>query len=304
MTKNRIIILFIMLLIVCVSVDAQTRRNSRRTKSKTRTTRVQQQSKSQTKTQMIDTVAVVTPPKEEPKHKSLNDPLVVQYIRGGFAKEKKLYLVANADYETLTLSQKQNVLNKVAQDFAGFDMTIYSGGQQRELWLNSGGGIRMIESWNNDSLKIGDYLPLELNRHGETKVFYYVGGLLNGGNGSMSYSLNLRAGSYLYKNLLDVSATLNLGGNKPDGGENQFTGDLGVDSRAYLPFRIKNVNLAPYAGVGVSWSFAPESYYEVRFLAGGCWFVGPGSFDIGLQYGLKSEYSVTLGYTFRIPSKK
>ena len=301
MTKNRIIILFIMLLIVCVSVDAQTRKNNRKkTRHNAKTTRVQPQAKSQN----VDTLALVAPTKEEPKYKSLNDPLVVQYILGGFAREKKLHLVANAEYGALTLSQKQNVLNKVAQDFAGFDMIIYSGGQQRELWLNSGGGIRMIESWNNDSLKIEDYLPLELNRHGETKVFYYVGGLLNGGNGSMSYSLNLRAGSYLYKNLLDVSATLNLGGNKPDGGENQFTGDLGVDSRAYLPFRIKNVNLAPYAGVGVSWSFAPESYYEVRFLAGGCWFVGPGSFDIGLQYGLKSEYSVTLGYTFRIPSKK
>jgi hypothetical protein len=79
---------------------------------------------------------------------------------------------------------------------------------------------------------------------------------------------------------------------------------VGVDSRAYLPFRIKDVNLAPYAGAGVSWSFAPESFFELRLLAGGCWFVGPGSFDIGLQYGTKSDFALTLGYTFRIPVKK
>ena len=296
MTKNRIITLCILLLTTCVAVDAQTKRNNRNA----RTTRVQKQ----IKTEKADTVAVVPPKKEEPKYKSLSDPLVVQYIRGGFAREKKLHLVANANYESLPTSQKQNVLNKVAQEFADYDMTIYTGGQQRELWLNSGNGLKMIELWNNDSLKIEDYLPLELKRQGKTKVFYYLGGMLNGGNGSTSYSLNLRGGTYLYENLLDASVTLNLGGNKPEEGESQFTGDVGVDSRAYLPFRIKNVNLAPYAGVGVSWSFAPESFFELRLLAGGCWFVGPGSFDIGLQYGTKSDFALTLGYTFRIPVKK
>ena len=296
MTKNRIITLCILLLTTCVAVDAQTKRNNRNA----RTTRVQKQ----VKTAKADTVAVVPPKKEEPKYKSLSDPLVVQYMLGGFAREKKLHLVANTNYESLPTSQKQNVLNKVAQEFADYDMTIYTGGQQRELWLNSGNGLKMIELWNNDSLKIEDYLPLELKRQGKTKVFYYLGGMLNGGNGSTSYSLNLRGGTYLYENLLDASVTLNLGGNKPEEGESQFTGDVGVDSRAYLPFRIKNVNLAPYAGVGVSWSFAPESFFELRLLAGGCWFVGPGSFDIGLQYGTKSDFALTLGYTFRIPVKK
>lgn len=296
MTKNRIITLCILLLMLCVAVDAQTRRNNRNA----RTTRVQKQ----VKTAKADTVAVVPPKKEEPKYKSLSDPLVVQYIRGGFAREKKLHLVANANYESLPTSQKQNVLSKVAQDFADYDMTIYTGGQQRELWLNSGYGLKLIEQWNNDSLHIENYLPLELKRQGKTKVFYYVGGMLNGGNGSTSYSLNLRGGTYLYENLLDASVTLNIGGNKPEEGESQFTGDVGVDSRAYLPFRIKDVNLAPYAGAGVSWSFAPESFFELRLLAGGCWFVGPGSFDIGLQYGTKSDFALTLGYTFRIPVKK
>lgn len=296
MTKNSIITLCILLLIVCVPVDAQTLRNNKRA----RITGMQQQ----VYTQKTDTVPETPPQKEELKYKSMSDPFVVRYIRGGFAKEKKLHLITNADYELLTTLEKQNVLVKVTQDFAGYDITIYAGGQQRELWLNSGNVLKMIESWNNDSLKIENYLPLELKRSGKTKVFYYVGGMLNGGNGSTSYSLNLRGGTYLYENLLDASVTLNLGGNKPKEGKSQFTGDVGIDSRAYLPFRIKDVNLAPYTGAGVSWSFAPEKYFEFRLLAGGCWFVGPGSFDIGLQYGTKSKFSLTLGYTFRIPVKK
>lgn len=265
MKRNRIIALCILLLTICVFAEAQTQQNN---------------------------------------SKSLTDPMVVRYLRGGFAKEKKLYLMTNSDYTALQENQKREVLGNVAKEFAGYDMTLYTGGQGRELWIADGNGVKCLERWNNDSLRIEDFLPLELNRSGETKVFYYVGGMLNGGNGSTSYSLNLRAGSYLYKNLLDASATLNLGGNKAEGSESQFTGDVGVDSRAYLPFRIKEVNLAPYAGAGLSWSFALERFFELRLLAGGCWFVGPGSLDIGLQYGTKSDFALTLGYTFRIPSKK
>ena len=297
MKKNRIIALCVLLLTTCVFVEAQTQRTNRR--NRTRTTRVQKKTEPEKK----DTIAMA-PKKEEPKYKSLSDPMVVRYLRGGFAKEKKLYLMTNSDYAGLLEVQKQEVLGKVAQELTGYDIMLYTGDQQRELWIANNNGVKCLEKWNNDSLRIEDYLPLELKRSGKTKVFYYVGGMLNGGNGSTSYSLNLRGGTYLYENLLDASVTLNLGGNKPEEGESQFTGDVGVDSRAYLPFRIKDVNLAPYAGAGVSWSFAPESFFELRLLAGGCWFVGPGSFDIGLQYGTKSDFALTLGYTFRIPVKK
>ena len=297
MKKNRIIALCVLLLTTCVFVEAQTQRTNRR--NRTRTTRVQKKAEPEKK----DTIAMASK-KEEPKYKSLSDPMVVRYLRGGFAKEKKLYLMTNSDYAGLLEVQKQEVLGKVAQEFTGYDIMLYTGDQQRELWIANNNGVKCLEKWNNDSLRIEDYLPLELKRSGKTKVFYYVGGMLNGGNGSTSYSLNLRGGTYLYENLLDASVTLNIGGNKPEEGESQFTGDVGIDSRAYLPFRIKDVNLAPYAGAGISWSFAPESYFELRLLAGGCWFVGPGSFDIGLQYGTKSDFALTLGYTFRIPVKK
>lgn len=297
MTDNRIITLCILLLVAFISVDALTQRNNRH--SKTKATHVQKATEADNK----DTVAL-TPKKEEPKCKSLSDPLVVRYLCGGYAKEKKLHLITNSDYITLTENEKWKVLGKVAQKFTGYAITLYTGGQGRELWIADGNGVKCLERWNNDSLRIEDYLPLELKRNGKTKVFYYVGGMLNGGNGGASYSLNLRGGTYLYENLLDASVVLNLGGNKPEEGESQFTGDIGVDSRAYLPFRIKDVNLAPYAGAGVSWLFAPNSFLELRLLAGGCWFVGPGSLDIGMQYGTKSDFAVTLGYTFRIPSKK
>lgn len=296
MTKIRLFTIAALLLCLCSSIEAQTRRTTKR--SRVKTTKVETPKEEEKK----DTIAEAPKP-EEPKYKSLNDPMVVRYLRGGFAKDNKLYLMTNADYDSLTAIQKQEVLSKVAQEFADHDMTIYSGDQQRELWVNTPYGFKMIERWNNDSLQIERYLPLELKRQGLTKVFYYIGGQLSGSKDNTNYSLNLRAGSYLYKNLVDASVTLNIGGNKTNE-QNQFAGDLGIDSRVYLPFRIKKVNLAPYAGAGVSWSFAPSSFFEARFLAGGCWFIGPGSFDIGMQYGIESGFGATLGYTFRIPVKK
>lgn len=297
MKKNRIIALCILLLTTCIFAEAQTQRANRY--GRARTTRVQKQTKPDKK----DSVNLPTK-KEESKYKSLSDPTVVRYLRGGFAKEKKLHLITNSDYTTLSDCQKQDVLGKVAQEFAGYDMMLYTGGQQRELWIADGKTMKCLEKWNNDSLHIEDYLPLELQRNGKTKVFYYVGGMMNGGDGSTSYSLNLRAGTYLYENIVDASVTLNIGGNKAKGGKSQFVGNVGVDTRSYLPFKIMNVNLVPYIGAGISWSFAPETFYELRLLAGACWFVGPGSLDIGLQYGTKSDFAVTLGYTFRIPVKK
>lgn len=235
--------------------------------------------------------------------KSLNAPAVVKYLRGGYAKDGKLHLVTNADYKSLSKAQKQEVLNRVAGDFQGYDISVYAQDQQRELWLSTNQGVKMLETWHNDSLQIADYQPLQLKRHGLTKVFYYVGGSYNGGDGFYNGALNLRAGTYLYKNLIDAAVTLNMGGSKVDGGDSEFTGDVGIDSRFYLPFRIKNVNLAPYVGAGVSWIFAPEKMHEFRLLTGACWFIGPGSLDFGLQWGSETDFALTVGYTFRIPLK-
>lgn len=299
MNKIKFLTVAFLLLSMCSSLEAQTKKKSvrPRARSQSKTTKVETP-----REEKQDTItAEPIPPK--PQYKSLDDPMIVRYLRGGFAKDKKLHLITNTDYESLSVVQKQEVIGKVAQEFVDYDIDVYSENQQRELWTYVNGNIKMIESWNNDSLQIERYLPLELKRQGLTRVFYYIGGMFSGSSGSHSGSLSLRAGSYLYENYLDASATFNMGYNTANG-NTQFAGDIGIDSRVYLPFRIKKVNLAPYAGVGVSWSFAPSSYFEARFLAGGCWFVGPGSFDIGLQYGIKSDFALTLGYTFRIPVKK
>ena len=239
---------------------------------------------------------------EAPKHKTISDPLVLKYLYGGFVKDGKLYLMADTNYMNLSLENKKDVLNRVIKDFPNHDIILRSGERDRELWISTESGISFVEKWNNDSINIKDYTAMELKRSGNNNFFYYVGGSFNGSKGNHNGLLGLRAGSYLYKNIIDASTSLNLGFSKTEE-QKQFTGNIGIDCRSYFPLRKSKVNIVPYAGAGISWTFSPESYFEMRFLAGGCWFVGPGSLDLGLQYGLKSGFSMTLGYTFR-PSLK
>ncbi|MBR3987296.1 MAG: hypothetical protein IKK04_09080 [Bacteroidales bacterium] len=231
------------------------------------------------------------------KYKSLNDSTVVKYMRGGYVKDGKLLLMASDAYSSLDLNQKKEVLNKIARDFPNLDITVYANGHRREVWI-AGASVIPIEQWDNDDLQLENYQPLELKRSGDSKVFYYVGGSFNKGENYSNGSLNLRGGTYLYKNTLDISATLGIG-YVGMSDTSHFSGNIGIDSRYYLPYKPKAINLSPYAGAGVAWTFAPSAYFELRMLAGCCWFIGQGSLDFGLQYGIKSGVTFNVGFTFR-----
>jgi long-subunit fatty acid transport protein len=127
-----------------------------------------------------------------------------------------------------------------------------------------------------------------------TRRHYYLGGQFSGSKGTHNGTVTGRFGTFLYKDRWDVSLALNLGYVKNDAF--QFTGSVGLDTRTYFP--IPKIHLAPYVGGGIFWTFAPTKYVEIRGLIGTCLFIGSGSLDMGLQYGLNSKLSFTAGYTF------
>lgn len=226
-----------------------------------------------------------------------SDPLVVKYLKGGVIKNGQLNLFSNSSYINLQTGEKQRILQTFVPKFKGCNFVIHSG-KYKEIWMFRDSTLQYIDCWNLDSLKIEDYQPLVLQRSGGNKLYYYLGGQFNGGKDNTVATLNLRGGSFLYKNYLDASIILNLGYMSASG-EGDFSGDVGIMSRGYLPLRIKKINLAPYLGAGINYSFAPSSYFEMVFYAGTSWFVGPGSLDIGVQYGIKSKFALNFGYTFR-----
>lgn len=231
------------------------------------------------------------------RYKSLSDSTVVKYMRGGYVRDGKLHLLANEAYTSLDENQKTEILNAIARDFPKMSITVYASGQRREVWLPDA-SVSLMEQWDNDDLQLENYQPLELKRSGSSKVFYYVGGSYNHAESYSNGSLNLRGGTYLYENTVDISATFGIGYVSMSD-TSQLSGNVGIDSRYYLPFKPKSINLTPYAGAGVSWTYAPSAYFELCMLAGCCWFIGQGSVDFGLQYGIKSGVSFTVGFTFR-----
>ena len=235
---------------------------------------------------------------QDVRYKSVNDTVAAQYLRGGYVRGGKLHLTADANYQALDVNRKREVLSAVADEVADMDIVVHVSGQQREMWHASDAGAFLVEEWDNDNPKIEEYQPLSLKRKGNSKWFYYVGGGYDHTDEYSSGSLILRTGSYLYKKMVDASVSLSIGFvDVMDTA--RFSGSIGLDGRYYLPFKPQKINLSPYAGGGVAWTFASYNYFELRMLAGVCWFVGPGSVDMALQYGFKSGFTATLGYTFR-----
>lgn len=217
-----------------------------------------------------------------------------QLFYNGELKDSILTLKARHGYAELDDENKTKAITLFMQRFNVCNVVVHSSKGQCELWQNRKGDAVLIDTWNSNSLDIDNYIRKEDRSKKYGRWFYYVGGSFNGTKESSTGSLNLRGGSFLYKDIIDAAATFNLGYSKVVSAS--FAGDLGLSSRAYWP--IRKLSLSPYLGVGISWSFAPSMYFEFQAFTGVSWFVGPGSLDVGFRYGIKSSWAITIGYSF------
>lgn len=299
MNKIKIFLLIFAILSTATTAEAQVSKGKNKSSKKDKTEKTIKVKKDEEKT---DTASIAINPIRS-IHKSISDPLVVRYFRGGHVMDGKLYLIPNRDYDSLPFEHRIKVMNNVSKEFPNVDIEIQTSQQQRELWISVDGDLRRVERWNNDSLNMAEYLPLELKRNGYRKMYYYLGGMFGGGKEYGNGSFNLRCGTYLFERIIDASVSLNLGYTK-SADTTLFAGDMGLASRVYLPIKINKVNISPYAGAGISWAFAPVSFFELQMLAGGCWFINSYSIDAGLQYGTQSGLSFTVGISFRPKIRK
>lgn len=290
---KKIIIFILSIFLSFVVVNAQT---PKKTGNKKKTQKVE--------TKLIqsqDTVKMAANPLDSSKvshGKEFSSPEMVKNIIGGYVSDSTLFLYVREGYEKLPMAQKQNLLHQFDTSLHLQKYMVYVNQQSRELWISANGNLRYLESWNNDSLQIDNYMPLELKRGGNNTWFSYLGGTFTGTKMYSEGSFNLRIGSFLYKDIIDAATSLNVGRLKSEG-YSQWQMDVGISSRYYKPLELKGIRIAPYAGLGISWNITPLKIFELQLYAGGCVFVGPGSLDAGLQYGTQSKFSFTIGYTFR-----
>jgi len=221
---------------------------------------------------------------------------------GSFAKsftaDGTLFLLSTENYDTLSEQDKGLLINKDYKDCGQSKINV-STAKGGEVWMRDGANFILIDKWNAFDLEMDKYRPLAVKRQGKNRLYYSFGGGISGQGDTHSMLMELRAGTFLYKNFLDISAGLSTGGSIISGEWNSQA-RLNLSTRAYLPIRIKNFRFAYYAGVGISGGIvSKETSIEFPILAGSCWFIGPGSLDFGLRYGRLSSGIITIGYTFR-----
>lgn len=225
-----------------------------------------------------------------------DDTLAMSHIAGGYYQDSVLVIEANSSYDSLPLSLKQRTIECFTTRFYDCQVVVKKTSGS-ELWLTHDGKVSLIDNWDFNDPHITDFLPLRNRLKRSGRWFYYIGGSFTKADETTIGSLGLRGGSYLLHDKLDLAASLNLGHISP--AESSFTGDIGLSSRYYLPYRLREPNIVPYAGGGISWTFAPTSLFELQLIAGIAWLIGSGSLDLGIVYGIESGFSLTLGYTFR-----
>lgn len=226
----------------------------------------------------------------------VSDSLAMAYFAKGKLQDSVLTLQALEPYGQLSIADRKEVVECFAKKFPGCQIVVMTG-ERKELWMQVDEELRCIDRWKPGDLEMSGFRPLESRRKIAGGWFVYIGGQLSGAKDYINLTVSGRIGTFLFKNSLDVGATINYGYSSVKYRES-YSGDLGLNARWYL--RIKKLGLAPYVGGGVTWIFEPESDTEGRVFAGLCWIIGQGSLDLGYQYGKTTKSSFSIGYTFRL----
>ncbi len=227
-----------------------------------------------------------------------SDSTIVNYIAGGRVEDGKLYLIADNAYDKLTQKEKSILIHSLT-DSLTTDNIVVNTETEIELWTRSDtSAFQLTFTWDADNSNIEKYKPLSIQKSGLDRMFWYAGGNIHGTKGNFNGSINLRIGTYLYKNYVDCSITSDLGLMSASG-STSFSGNIGIMGRGSFPIPIPKVPIAPYGGIGINLNLSPQVYFEIVTYTGISLYIGPGSIDIGFQYGLKSKFSATFGYTFR-----
>jgi hypothetical protein len=196
-------------------------------------------------------------------------------------------------------SERQFVIGSILESF-NTKMAVVKYDNKRDLWG--------IDSQNNEAVLMES---LDLDNPDLTKFSDKRSGQLIRNNWFMSYGgqgmfnsdyvnigLNVRIGSFLLMDRWDMawSTSLNVS-------DETITASMGVSSKYYYPMEVREQRISPYVGSGINLVYSDnidtsETRLEASALIGVSWALGPGSMDVGLQYGKVSGFMFTVGYTF------
>lgn len=214
----------------------------------------------------------------------------------------QLQLTATEKYNLLALSDKKTIMNQVINSW-NQTLIIVQFETSREIWTwnNTLKNAILIDSWNYNATKPAE-AKLPATQRDLHPWFFYIGGTEAFDSGkNVNGALNTHVGVFLLQDKWDMAVSFSeaISGNVD---ANTLTGQmsLGLMSRIYFP--LKNKTFSPNLGAQLAlisttnsgsaavWSLKPT------LLLGARWYVGIGSFDIGVNIG--NGFTTMIGYTF------
>jgi len=230
-----------------------------------------------------------------------------------FTKEGLAYLSAKENYSSLSLEKKISVIEFILSEWKE-KLVVVSYQYKRELWeKNASNETVLLDSWDMNTLAIQQKNERTLQTTNVHPWFFYFG--MNNAFGSFDYlniSLSVRIGFYLLDNTWDLAVFCTAGTHhETRGSYSEYTYlNTGIMSKVYFP--IKKYKISPYIGTGISYITANTYYnsansydsssWDFPVYTGISWFVGPGSLDLGFQFG--QNFTTMIGYTFSLNKLK
>ena len=220
------------------------------------------------------------------------------------------FLEATESYMDLSDYDKSSSIKMVLSDNNNNNIIVIDYGHLREMWKKNDATKEFVrfDILNIDNPDLQRFVKKHPERFMKHPWFFYFGGQysVNPDMNAFSAFGSVRGGFFLLANRWDIAVSFMAGYNADDEGTDGFIMSVGLVSKVYFP--IKKIGLSPYVGAGISCNFDSdfEPHLDVPVVVGLSWRLGPGSLDIGFQYGLRTAfidniqntYMGIIGYTF------
>ncbi|MDR1348794.1 MAG: hypothetical protein LBJ63_10320 [Prevotellaceae bacterium] len=223
------------------------------------------------------------------------------YFESDSTTETSVNLNAKQGYIDASMQTKQFIIDNVLSS-RNRKVAFISYGDIREIWgKDAYGNTVLLDSINMNSSNFGKIRENSQKLIKHPWFFYFGGQGMYTPETSGNIAFNARVGFFLLLNKWDLALSLSLSHTTNHGGDDMGYIPIGLTSKYYFPMTVKKQRISPYLGGGIEYvADITNGEKQINFpiLAGVSWALGPGSLDVGVQYGKTSKFTATAGYTF------
>jgi hypothetical protein len=224
------------------------------------------------------------------------------FSTAGLTVGGQLELTAGERYGSLSGEGRATAMDNLVKSWQE-SLILVRYGTKTDLWGRNRetGRALLIDRWDMDQKPIPDKPVSPRSKIAQHPMFAYIGVQQQGdSHKNLNIGLNARFGFFMLRDRWDLAASLSgfAFGNLETESQT-LQANIGLSSKVYFP--IKQYRISPNIGGELAWSnYTVEETSTTSIspflLAGISWYVGNGSFDLGVRAG--KQTMALIGYTF------